>query len=55
MSAQVKVYGAEEYEVRCFQEAIVRHQVSSGYSRGAEKEPWLLIGDDAEGSAGLNP
>lgn len=53
MSAQVKVYGAEEYEVRCFQEAILRHQVSSGYSRGVQEEPLLLLWDDAEGNAVL--
>lgn len=28
ISLQVKVYGAEDYEVRCFQEAILKYQVS---------------------------
>lgn len=28
MLPQVKVYGAEDYEVRCFEEAILKHQVS---------------------------
>lgn len=54
MSAQVKVYGAEDYEVRCFQEAILRHQVSPSSSRGVQKEPLLLIWVDAGGDAVLN-